>query len=227
MKHHLFVLSLGGSLINPGEVDIKFLKEFKNLIEREVRKGHRFIIVAGGGKPARWYQGALKQLGTTTSRELDWMGIFATQLNAQLLRLMFGALAHSAINGDPTKKVQFKAKILLAAGWEPGWSTDFDAVELAKTYGAKTIVNLSNIDKAYTKDPNTYKDARPITQISWPNFRKIVGNRWNPGANTPFDPIASKLAEKNKLRVIIANGKNLRNLQNILNDRKFVGTVIE
>jgi uridylate kinase len=223
----LFVLSLGGSLINPGEVDTEFLKKFKLLIESEIKKGSRFIIVTGGGKICRQYQHALKELRKTTPLDLDWIGIHTTRFNGQLVRMMFGKLAHARLVEDPSKKLDFKEKILVAAGWEPGWSTDYDTVELARVYGAQTIVNLSNIDHAYTKDPNKFPDAVKIESISWKDFRKIVGNKWNPGLNAPFDPIASKVAEKSNLRVIIANGKNLPNLKNILEGKEFVGTTIQ
>ncbi|MDD4333294.1 MAG: UMP kinase, partial [Patescibacteria group bacterium] len=48
---------------------------------------------------------------------------------------------------------------------------------------------------------------------------------WSPGLNMPFDPIASRKAQELNLQVIIA-GKNLKNLKNILEDKKFKGTVI-
>ena len=99
-------------------------------------------------------------------------------------------------------------------------------MRLAKIYGARQIINLSNIDFVYTKDPRKFKGAKKITATSWKNFRKIVGNKWDPGKNLPFDPTAAKLAERLKLKVIIANGKNLKNLQRILQGKKFQGTTI-
>jgi uridylate kinase len=109
----------------------------------------------------------------------------------------------------------------------PGRSTDDDAVRLAHIYGAKTVINLSNIDYVYTKDPRKFKDAKKIESISWEDFRKIVGNKWDPGKNAPFDPTAAKTAEKNRMKVIIANGKNLKNLKDILGNKKFRGTTIQ
>jgi len=223
----LFALSLGGSLVNSGEVDTGLLKQFKILIESEIKKGNRFIIVVGGGKPARRYQDALRSVIKPTADQLDWMGIFATHFNAELVRLSFGKLAHEKVCINPTTQGNFKEKILIAAGWKPGWSTDFVAVTLAKNFKAEMVVNLSNIDHAYTKDPKKFTDAKKIESTTWKEFRKIVGSVWKPGANAPFDPIASKLAEKEKVKVIIANGKNLKNLQNILNRKQFIGTVIE
>lgn len=226
MSQH-FIISLGGSLINPGEVDVGFLKKFKALIEDRVTHGDRFIIVTGGGKICRQYQTALAKIRKTTVTDLDWIGTHTTRFNAQLVRLMFNQLAYKEIVLDPGQKVKTTAPILIGAGWKPGHSSDYDAVELAKTYGARTIINLSNIDYAYTKDPRKFKDAQKIETISWNEFQKIVGTKWNPGLNVPFDPIASKLASQAHLKVIITNGKNVPNLKKILEGKKFVGTTIQ
>lgn len=225
-KNELFVISLGGSLINPGQVDAIFLKKFRQLIISQIKKGSRFILITGGGKPAREYIIALKSIGKPSSADSDWMGIQATWLNAKLVQLMFGKLAHLRLISDPNKKALAKEKILVAGGWMPGRSTDDDAVRLAKAYGAKTVINLSNIDFLYSKDPKKFEEAQKITNINWRDFRKIVGNKWSPGKNLPFDPTATKLAQSLNLKVIIANGKNLANLKNILEGEKFKGTVI-
>jgi uridylate kinase len=221
-----FVVSVGGSLINPGEIDTKFLNIFKSLVLKQVKKGNRFILITGGGKLCRNFQTALKETAKPNSQDLDWMGISATWLHADLVRLMFGKMAHSKIIKDPNLKVHFKEKILVAGGWMPGRSTDDDAVRLAKVYNSHTVINLSNIDFVYTKDPRKFSDAEKIENISWKNFRKIVGNKWDPGANLPFDPTAAKMAESLNLRVIIANGKNLKNLENIFEGENFKGTEI-
>jgi uridylate kinase len=223
----LFVISLGGSLINPGQVDTGFLKKFHNLILSEIKKGSRFILITGGGALCRHYQKALNIIAKPKNDDLDWLGIYTTRFNAQLVRLSFGKMSHPIVIEDPNKKVAFKEKILVAGGWMPGRSTDDDAVRLAHIYGAKTVINLSNIDYVYTKDPRKFKDAKKIESISWEDFRKIVGNKWDPGKNAPFDPTAAKTAEKNRMKVIIANGKNLKNLKDILGNKKFRGTTIQ
>ena len=58
MKKELVVISLGGSLIVPEKVDVKFLKEFKKIILKNTKK-HKFVIVCGGGSIARKYIQAL------------------------------------------------------------------------------------------------------------------------------------------------------------------------
>jgi len=115
---------------------------------------------------------------------------------------------------------------LLGCGSGAGHSSDFDAVMLAKIYGAKTVINLSNIDYVYTRDPRKYKNARKIESMSWSEYLKMVGSKWTPGANFPFDPISAQMAKRNKQEVIIMNGKNLKNLEKVFQDRKFKGTSI-
>ena len=128
---------------------------------------------------------------------------------------------------DPTAVSDFKGRILVAAGWKPGFSTDNDAVLLAERFAADTVVNLSNIEKVYTDDPRKNPDAKPIDNISWAEFRKMVGDEWVPGKNCPFDPIASKKAQELGLTVICAGGKNIPNIKSILDGSDYIGSTIK
>jgi len=232
MKNEIIVISLGGSLIVPDQIDWKFLKGFRRIIIEETRKGKRFVIITGGGKTCRRYQQAANKVVRLTRDDSDWLGIHATRLNAHLIKTVFRAYAHPKITKNPMTrdnlKIFFKkgAKVIVAAGWKPGWSTDYVATILAERLGAKTIINLSNIDYVYEKDPRRYSDAKKFKNINWNEFRKIVGNKWDPGLNAPFDPVASRKAQEFGIEVIIAKGNKLDNLRNILNGRKFEGTII-
>ena len=97
---------------------------------------------------------------------------------------------------------------------------------MAKKFNAKTVINLSNIEKVYTDDPKTNPDAKPLDSISWADFRKMVGDTWSPGKNTPFDPIASREAQQAGITVICAGGRNIENTKAILDDKPFKGTKI-
>jgi uridylate kinase len=227
-KPQTYILSLGGSLIAPpAGIDWKFLKKFRALILNEIKKDKRFFIITGGGTTCRIYNQAAKNVTNPSAEDLDWMGIQATHLNAMLVRSIFRTHAYQEIIKDPTIKVKTKKNIIVGGGWRPGWSTDFVATTIAKEYKIKTLINLSNIDFAYDKDPRKFKDAKKITKATWKEFRKLVGDKWSPGLSTPFDPIASRQAENLKLKVVILNGKKLKNLKKCLTDKKFKGTVIE
>lgn len=228
MTKKTFVISLGGSLIADPYVNTNFVKRFRVFINNRIQKGDRFIIITGGGKVCREYQTGLKSIyADVTSADLDWMGIHVTRLNAHLLRLAFGKAAHPDIVDDPNVLVSFKEKILIAGGWKPGRSTDDDAVRLAHAYGSTTIINLSNVDYVYTKDPRKFKDAEKVERMTWKDYSKYFGVKWSPGLHAPFDPVAAKFAQKNKQTVIVADGEDLKNLENILNGKQFKGTIID
>jgi len=222
----LVVLSLGGSLIVPDKIDYSFLKNFRDRVLKFVKNGWHFIVVAGGGQTARVYQDAAKKIGPVSQDDVDWIGIHSTHLNAHLLRTIFREFAHLKILTHYDEKEELPEPIVVAAGWKPGHSTDYDTVMFARLYGIKTVVNLSNIPFVYDKDPNKFPDAKPIKETTWEPFRKIVGDHWTPGDNLPFDPIASKAAHEAGVRVIILDGKNLENFENFLLDKPFQGTVI-
>ena len=220
------VISLGGSLIVPSTVDINFLKKFKQLILKFIRS-KRFIIISGGGKICRIYQNAASAITKLADEDLDWLGIHATRLNAHLLRTIFRGYAYPRIINNPEEKIKLNRPILIAAGYKPGFSTDYDAVLLAKNFGVKTLLNLTDKDYVYNKDPDIFKDAKPLKQMTWKAYRKISGNNWDPGLNLPFDPVAAREAEKIKLKVVVMNGKNIKNLDNFLSGKNFKGTVIQ
>ena len=229
------VLSVGGSIIAPPEgPDVAFLVEFRNRLGSwlSAASERRAILVIGGGGPARSYQNALKEFwrrrGEPEDRDeaLDWIGIAATRINARLVKAAMGELCVDEIVTDPSAPFVFSGQVLVASGWKPGFSSDYDAVYLGERFGAKRVLNLSNIAKVYTADPKLDPRAAPIDSISWAAFRAMVGSTWTPGANLPFDPIASARAEAAGMQVICAAGKDLDNVFKILDDEPFIGTTI-
>jgi uridylate kinase len=222
------VLSLGGSLIVPKEIDVNFIKQFKNLID-EFTINNRAIIVCGGGMICRVYQKASDSIlspDTISDDDKDWIGIKATRLNAEMIRSLFGDKAYNKVITDPSEKIETNKNIIIGAGWKPGFSSDMDAVVLAKQFNSTEVLNISNIDHVYDKDPKKYDDAKKLTELSWKDYFDIIGTEWKPGMNSPFDPIASKEAEKAKINVKILNGE-IKNLKNCIEGKNFIGTTIK
>ncbi|MDR2494494.1 MAG: UMP kinase [Spirochaetaceae bacterium] len=226
------VISLGGSLVAPDTVDEAFVRDFAALIgallERDAER--RFVFVVGGGGPARAWQRAYHAVAADSysPEEADWIGVMATRLNARLVRAVFAPwCAHDVIT-DPTEAPDFavQERVLVAAGWKPGFSSDFDAVLLAEKFCADQVINLSNIAQVYTDDPKTNPNAAPLDTVSWEAFRALVGEEWVPGKNAPFDPVAAKRGAALGLRVICAAGRDIQNLTMLLEGKPFKGTVI-
>ena len=220
------VVSVGGSCIVPDGIDTDFLTRFKALILEKVEQGFSFAIITGGGKTCRRYQDAANTVTQLSQADLDWIGIHATRLNAQLLRNIFVGYAHPEVIHNPTIDIDADEPVIIAAGWQPGCSTDYDAVLMAKNLGARRLVNLSNIDYVYDSDPKKNPKAKKIENISWAEFRKIIPDHWDPGLSSPFDPIAAKEAETLGLEVAIINGTKLEEFSNYIDGNPFVWTVI-
>ena len=214
------VISVGGSLIVPKTgIDTDFLTKLNSFIRDQLATypNRQFFLVVGGGAAARHYRDAsVKVLHHELTRDdLDWLGIQATRLNAQLIRTIFQDIAHQTIirNYDIIRKPV--ENVVVAAGWKPGWSTDYCAILLCEDYGANTIINMSNVSQVYDKDPSQFADAKPFSQLSWKQFRELVGNEWSPGLHSPFDPVAAQKAEELQAQVVVV-GKDFANVERFL-----------
>ena len=223
MRH---IVSVGGSLMVPDTPDPAFLRALAEVIRAEVSAGHRFLLVAGGGRTARNYQSAATQVAPVAEDDLDWLGIHATRLNAHLLRTVLRDLAHPRVLTDPTEAVPDRAPVVVAGGWRPGWSTDYVMTVFAERNGWRSLVNLSNVDYLYDRDPRTDPEARPYRELDWDAVQSLVGTQWHPGLNRPFDPVATAVARRLGLCVALIGGRDLAQLRAYLRGEPFVGTLL-
>ena len=216
-----FVISLGGSVIVPQDVDVKFLSEFTKMI-KELGKKHQFSIVCGGGHTARMYQGAAMKLGVDEHNSHE-VGTQATLLNAFLMAKVLGG---EFVPGHPEETAtKFGKKPVVSGGYKPGWTTDVDAAIIAKAVGADALINVTNVDYVYDSDPRTNPKAKKIENICWADFMDLPVMKRTPGAHFVFDPEAAEICMKAKIRVCVLNN-NVPNLKNCLEDKKFIGTII-
>lgn len=222
------IISLGGSLVRPASgIDTNFIKKFSVFIGSQAKKGNYFLIVVGGGSLAREYVDNTSKIKRLKSEEKDWLGIHATRLNAYLIKLALREIAYPDIIVDERVNLgEINDKVIVASGFKPGFSTDGVAVLLAEKLGEDKVINLSNIDYIYDKDPKKNKNAIRIRDIRWRDFKRIVGSSWQPSSHLPFDPIASKMAYKADIAVVVANGHKLKNLGRIIEGKTFSGTLI-
>ena len=224
------VVSVGGSMIFPENINDKFLKEFKEFVLEQVDKGWKFLLITGGGKLTRIFQeGAKNILGPSASKDdLDWLGVHTTRVNAHLMRTVFANIAQPAIVTNPEEdNINMDAAVVVAGGWKPGWSTDYVASKIAERIKAPYVVNLTNVSQVYDDDPKKNPNAKAIEEMSWKKYREMIGDEWIPGMNLPFDPVAAKLCQKNNITVLIMNGNELSNLKDAMNKGKFFGSLLK
>jgi uridylate kinase len=94
----VIVLSLGGSLIVPDNINLKFLNEFKKIILKNSDK-YKFVIVCGGGSVARKYIHALRD-SDISDKIQSLAGISVTRLNARFMTWFFGKDVYHGIPHD-------------------------------------------------------------------------------------------------------------------------------
>lgn len=228
MKNKLTVIALGGSIMYPENIDTEYLKQFKKFIEKLVKKGHKFIIVAGGGKLARNYQKAVSEINKKFDTwDQDIVGIQATRVNAYLLRTILKGVADPAIIDERHKIKKIKYPITIACGWPPGgWSTDYISIALASDFKAGTVIIAGKPSHVFDKDPHVHRDAKHFSTISWADYRKMFPKKWTPGFGSPVDPIGAAFAAKKGIKAIIINGRDLKNFERAIEGKEFVGTII-
>ncbi|MBD3244541.1 MAG: UMP kinase [Candidatus Moranbacteria bacterium] len=226
MDKKIALIKFGGSVMTPNLPDKDYIKKFIDFIER-LREQYRLILVAGGGGINKKYNKLAKQINPKISnKNLDWIGIYATRLNARTLISVFGDQCYPRVISNPIQKIEWKQDLLVGAGWKPGWSTDYCSLLLADNLKADKIIIATNTDYVFDKDPNEFLDAKPLEKISWDDLRSMVGDEWTPRMHIPLDPSAIRFGQKNKYQVISLNGRNLENMEKAILGKDFIGTVI-
>src|SRR3990167_5710712 len=187
------IVSLGGSLLVPEKIDVEFLKKFRELVLKHVDQGRRFLVVVGGGKTCRVYQDAAREIAKLADEDIDWIGIHVTHLNAQLVRSTLREKSHLKVLTHYDKKEEIAEPIIVAAGWKPGHSTDYDAVMFARLYEADSVINLSDVPFVYDKDPDKFQSANLLKTLTGKSYKKRAGGGWAPGKPQPFFDTIPKL----------------------------------
>lgn len=227
MGKKVVVISLGGSLIIPDKVDVKFLKEFKKVILKNIQK-YKFVIVCGGGSIARKYISALRE-NNINEKLQSLSGISATRMNARFMNYFFNQDSEKGILHTMKELVKYVKKQNVtfcgALEYKPNQTSDSTSAEIAEYF--KTIfINLTNVSGLHDKNPKKYKNAKFISKISWKDFDKMASkSKFKPGQHFVLDQTASKIILKNKITTYIL-GKNSQHLDNFLSGKKFRGSVI-
>ncbi len=220
------VVALGGSIVYPNDIDTKFLKDFKKFVEKFTQNGTKFVLVVGGGSICRVYQKAAAAVAPLEDEDKDWLGIHVTRTNAHLVRTIFRKIANPVLIDARGKVKKLSHPVTVGGGWQPGWSTDYVATALSQDFDVPEVVIIGKPDYVYDRDPQKFKNAKPLPELSWKTYRAMIPKKWIPGFHAPVDPIAAKLGDKAGITAIVVNGKDLKNLEALFTGKEFKGTVI-
>jgi uridylate kinase len=220
----VWVISLGGSRIVPDNVDDRFLREFRDLIDSH--KNKKFVVVCGGGSSARRYISALRKLGKS-EKDQSMEGIAITRLHAGFMARFIGKEANEEIpmNMKRVSGLLRKNRIVFcgALRWRDKNTSDGTAAKIAGYLGCD-FINLTNVRGLYDRDP-AKKGAKFISKISWKDFLKVARRvKFEAGQHFVLDLVAAE--EILKKRVVTYIVGSLKAVDGILNGKRFSGTVI-
>jgi len=217
------VISLGGSVIVPDKVDYNYLLKFKKTVSSFYKK-NKLVIITGGGSTARKYMD-LKRFDYKTK---SLIGISSTKLNARLVSGIFNKKGKIPDNVEQVKKSLKNSNLVIcgALGMKHNSTTDGNAAEIAKEIGADLFINMTNIKGLYDKNPEKYKNAKYIPEISFEDFKKIASKiKFRAGQHFVLDQYAAKFISKHKIKTVIIS-QSLLNLNKVLKNIVFIGTII-
>ena len=223
------VLKLGGSLLydENGQVMIDRVREYAKIVQALLRKGHEFVIVVGGGKPARAFISAARELGASEA-QCDWIGIKMARHNAELLCAALGDAAFPKIveTLDELEVAFQHGKAVLMGGLTPGQSTNAVAALAAESVGADILLNATNVDGVYDRDPKQ-PGAKMLKRVDIKELRSILsGSGTRAGEYKLFDPVAIKVVARSKIKAVIFNGNDPENLRRLIGKGEEIGSLV-
>ena len=223
------VVSIGGSILLRDEHDVDYLGKLAELLRSAGRSGP-VAVTTGGGRTARQYIRLGRELGLTEV-ELDELGIEVTRLHARLLAGRIGppCPARPPVTVAEAVHELHRASPVILGGTEPGHTTDGVAALLAVRLRAARLVNATDVDGVYDRDPRRYPEARRIARMRWPEFRTLVaaGTSAEAGQNFLFDRLGAEMLARAGIPLAIVSGRDLPNLRAAIEGRPFDGSRIE
>jgi uridylate kinase len=227
------VIALGGSLLRPDSDHDRndWMNNILSILTRGVQTGMKFVLVIGGGAPAREHI-AMAQRFVSSSHRLDTIGIAATRLNATLLQQIFishGLNVYSSIPiviSELNRAVE-DCDIVVMGGTQPGQTTDTVAVEAACFVQAQHCLIATNVSHVFTKDPRHHADAQPISSLRLHELLELSGESLEPGASTVVDPVAISRAIDGQIKLLVVDGRDTMRIQAAITGLEFEGTVVQ
>ena len=196
------VIKLSGQIF--GMERTKELKDYAAFFVKQ-SKICQPVIVAGGGKIARYFINHARSSGADEST-LDELGIEISRLNAKLLiyALKDNAYPHPPTNLTEVKQAVDSGLIVVTGGLHPGQSTNGTAALIAEKINAAEFLNATDVDGVYDSDPNKNKKAKQFKRIELKDLRSLLVHEDSmAGGYDLMDIVALKVIERSKIKTKI------------------------
>jgi uridylate kinase len=221
------VLRVGGSVV-ASPINPSLICEYATVLADLRKRGHEFVVVVGGGKLAREFIEAAKDIGLDEPSQ-DEIAISVSRVFAQLVLKKLGRDGCKTVPTtlEEASKYLAEGKVVVMGGLKPGMTTDTVAALVAEEVEADLIIKASDLDGVYDKDPKVHSDAVKFDRLTFENLAKIFSEgKHRAGIHQIVDPEAVKILIHSRIPVVVVNGFTVRNVL-LAVEGKPVGTLIE
>ena len=222
----IVTLKISGKFFDDENVNLDIIKR---TVLNLLNNGHKIAIVTGGGGTARKYINIGRRAGIREAH-LDLLGIWASRLNAYLVAFYLGDLAYSKVPESLEEFIEKwgSGKVVVTGGFQPGQSTATVAALVSEATNSDFLVLATNVDGVYDKDPRKFSEAKLIPKLNTEELKRIleVSQSVNAGTYELLDPLAIKIIERSKIKVLVINYKNLDKLLDILSGNIITGSLV-
>jgi uridylate kinase len=219
------VIKLSGSLYFSSR-----LRELANSLVSVLKKDSRLklILIAGGGKNAREYISEARKFGADQAT-LDEIGIGISRLNAMVsIEALKGKAIHrvpetlsEVVNAFETMGTK---SVIVVGGLHPGQSTNAVAALIAEKLGASLLINATDVEGVYSKDPQRHRDAVLLKTTTPEELGKILKDEsMAAGGYDLMDPVAIKLVKRSKIPTLIMKCEGAK-IADVLAGKRSYGT---
>jgi len=208
----ILVVSIGGSVLT-SNLDPERIRKYASSIQA-LAEEHTTYIVVGGGRIARDYITAARDLGANEV-ECDIIGIDMTRINAKLLIAALDSTAYPVplTSYQDARNAALTGRVVVMGGLIPGQTTDAVSAVLAEYVGADLLINATSVDGVYTADPNLDSKAEKISSMTPSQLVDIVIKiNMSAGSNSPLDPLAAKIIQRCGIKTFVIDGREPGNI---------------
>ena len=225
------VLKIGGSVLYRKEnmtLNVEIIEKYIKLINDLYEDNYQIAIVVGGGKLARSIIKASEILGQVATYS-DILAVESTRIHALLFIASLGDKAYLLVprSFEEVSKALSTEKIVVSGGLQPGQSTSAVSALIAEYMGADLLINLTDVEQVFDKDPHKHPDAKPIEQMTADELLTIVSQQQEePGKYDLFDRVGCEIIKRSKIKLAFTSGSNPDNVRKVLKGEK-IGTIVQ
>ncbi len=211
------VIKIGGSLaFNDFGPNRNYLKRLIPVL-KDIDRKHHLIVCIGGGQFIRKYLKNIRNF-ILTDKEMEWLFVELLRTNVSLFSFLLDKKPIFDI-----KKVNARSEGIIG-GISPGRSTDSNAALCAEKIRADLFIKATDVDGIYNKDPKKDKNAKKIDNIGFKDLKKFK-QEGKPCSYGILDRLAMNVVARSRIKTIILNGKNPKNILRAVNGKK-IGTLV-